>query len=836
MAYGNLYYAEWGAIVKNGKKGYVYIDKKSYVGIASKLTMTANSFNISTVTNGPVIGNNLEFELFNDKTNFFDLLPLLTGFETEYRVRVVVTYPSAYTLFEGFINCESTTQKYLHRQTIKITASSYLNKLDVDHTPSIDILQNMTYINIIDEILRSTGASFPILVNSSLKAEGDIKSNTQTVFNKNGFFTEVFWDNETDRKSSLSILKSILTSFHSFLYWKNGKWYIERYREVWGSSISYVRYEAGQMYSPSSSGTSVTENKSTSELHSLEFIGQSQKITTIPGLQKIKVTLNDGEYISLAPIDLKNTVLQADKTHVPSIRTWEAHETGFSSQWLDLGQTKGAITNSITRVSSADPAIEQGLVTRFKITIASEDDTLNVDCKYRIDPVSYADVGKLANLKFTFAWWLRVLPELDFIEGPVENEDNEEQPTEWNLVREANALAGIQYIEDVTGSSFNKNDGTYDLSLSIPIGSVLTYVNGLFHGTLTGDQEFVLCIGSETFRYSDEYEEGDEIHPSWASYGDIRITYSGEKQDNVITGRINENYVNVEEVALDLYDAESYIYKNAILRGDDLTIRTKGWGTLTGANEIRERGVCYSTVNSNPTISDTKVISGSGFGVYDSYIGGLSQGTTYYVRAYAIDGDGTVHYGAANNFTTASLTIGSKYEGGIIGYLLQPGDPGYEAGNPHGIIVSPTNLSTKVAIGRIKGGGPYTSDANRYEIGDGALNTAGILANPVQSQYGIRLITEYNNRKVGGYEDWVLPSWGELKAIHPNKKVIGGFIDWYYWTSSEPVNGNLGTFASEWKYAHAIDFAKPNAPLSRGYSDGYWKKTHEFAMRAIRYF
>ena len=99
------------------------------------------------------------------------------------------------------------------------------------------------------------------------------------------------------------------------------------------------------------------------------------------------------------------------------------------------------------------------------------------------------------------------------------------------------------------------------------------------------------------------------------------------------------------------------------------------------------------------------------------------------------------------------------------------------------------------------------------------------------------MITEYNDRKVGGYEDWVLPSWMDLKKIHANKKTIGGFIDWYYWSSSEPVQGDLGGFVSEWKYAHAIDFAKSNVLfLQRVDSDGYWKKTHKFAIRAVRYF
>ena len=72
--------------------------------------------------------------------------------------------------------------------------------------------------------------------------------------------------------------------------------------------------------------------------------------------------------------------------------------------------------------------------------------------------------------------------------------------------------------------------------------------------------------------------------------------------------------------------------------------------TADGGATITERGVCYST-SANPTTSDNVEKSGSGVGNYTVDLYGLSDGTTYYVRAYAINEKGT-SYGEELSFQT----------------------------------------------------------------------------------------------------------------------------------------------------------------------------------------
>ena len=83
------------------------------------------------------------------------------------------------------------------------------------------------------------------------------------------------------------------------------------------------------------------------------------------------------------------------------------------------------------------------------------------------------------------------------------------------------------------------------------------------------------------------------------------------------------------------------------------TTATSG-GTITadGGSYVVSRGVVWSTSQS-PTIAlSTKTINSAGAGNFTSSITGLSQSTTYYVRAYATNSTGT-SYGTQISFTTS---------------------------------------------------------------------------------------------------------------------------------------------------------------------------------------
>lgn len=93
------------------------------------------------------------------------------------------------------------------------------------------------------------------------------------------------------------------------------------------------------------------------------------------------------------------------------------------------------------------------------------------------------------------------------------------------------------------------------------------------------------------------------------------------------------------------------VITNAVTIFTSTSATMSGNVTNDGNSTVTERGVCYATTQ-NPTIANNKVFMGSGTGAFSNSVTGLSSNTTYYIRAYAINGQGTA-YGAQVSFFTS---------------------------------------------------------------------------------------------------------------------------------------------------------------------------------------
>jgi hypothetical protein len=92
----------------------------------------------------------------------------------------------------------------------------------------------------------------------------------------------------------------------------------------------------------------------------------------------------------------------------------------------------------------------------------------------------------------------------------------------------------------------------------------------------------------------------------------------------------------------------------AVVSGVTSTSATSGGNvTADGGATITARGVCWST-SANPTTTNSCTSDGSGSGSFTSSITGLTQATTYHVRAYATNSVGTA-YGEERTFTTSAV-------------------------------------------------------------------------------------------------------------------------------------------------------------------------------------
>ena len=138
---------------------------------------------------------------------------------------------------------------------------------------------------------------------------------------------------------------------------------------------------------------------------------------------------------------------------------------------------------------------------------------------------------------------------------------------------------------------------------------------------------------------SSTYTKSDNIDLSSYAGQTIRLAF-------VHTPPTDVTYLLIDDIVV----GEAGTGANIVSDVTATTASCGGYVADDGGATVTARGVCWST-SQNPTVSDSHTTDGTGTGSFTSNITGLNALTTYYVRAYATNSEGTT-YGNQVSFTT----------------------------------------------------------------------------------------------------------------------------------------------------------------------------------------
>jgi len=216
----------------------------------------------------------------------------------------------------------------------------------------------------------------------------------------------------------------------------------------------------------------------------------------------------------------------------------------------------------------------------------------------------------------------------------------------------------------------------------------------------------------------------------------------------------------------------------------------EGGGTISydGGSPVTASGICWSA-SANPDLVSNLGYTNDAYtsGQYFSNLSGLVLGTTYHVRAYATNGNGT-GYGSDISFVATPATLGQTVSGGLLwGYVFSVDGTG-----AHGLLADMWGYSAA------DWGCPSTvTGATGTTVGTGMANTTAIINDittntcPSASIYGTFAAQICKSNGI----DWYLPSKDEMNLLWTNQNAdtTGGLsgnlnsalLTAPFWSSSE---------------------------------------------------
>lgn len=259
--------------------------------------------------------------------------------------------------------------------------------------------------------------------------------------------------------------------------------------------------------------------------------------------------------------------------------------------------------------------------------------------------ISSWDVGKVTGMSYMFTW------------ATAFNQDI----SSWNV-------SGVYEMHAMFegASSFNQDISSWDVSK-------LMIMNEMFSGASSFNQNIGSWNVSKVTNMTDLFKD---VTLSTDNYNNLLIGWAGQTVNNDINfNGGNSRYspgaaAEARAILTGTYNwtitdgGESNVLAVSTLSPSEITAFTANAGGeifADGGSAVTARGVVWHT-SENPTITANTgyTTDGTGVGAFTSSITGLAHSSTYYVRAYATNANGT-EYGSNMEFTTLQSAFGVTF-------------------------------------------------------------------------------------------------------------------------------------------------------------------------------
>lgn len=268
----------------------------------------------------------------------------------------------------------------------------------------------------------------------------------------------------------------------------------------------------------------------------------------------------------------------------------------------------------------------------------------------------------------------------------------------------------------------------------------------------------------EDFKYPSERRSILKAYPKFRDWATSGGTLNTNWYSSGVSGNLVMQYIY--QPAPQLFNLPTVVTA-AVLDITPSGAKAGGEVTDDGGATVFERGLCWKT-SPGATIADSKLVLGFGSGAFEGFIAGLNQGTTYYLKAYAINEKGT-SYGSEVSFALSSepappfpeTTLSPVKIGGV---WWAPVNAGYSSTRLYGLLYQWSRMYGQ--RGQFDAGGSFSNasapvspaeannpaNANRFYIGLKDWSTTFI---------SVWSMTLYNPCPAG----WRVPTGDELDLL-----------------------------------------------------------------------